>query len=133
VKRKATEPSVGQFLRDEIKRSRRSLRDVADQADMHPAMLRMILAGSTKLPLDAVEPLARAVQADPIALLRLLLKQSMPESWSTIENRLAELVFTPLERRVVEAYRTLTKGREIAIFMFPARPHSLVVTRKAKR
>jgi hypothetical protein len=71
---------VAAFVREQLKRSGRSVNEVAAGTNLHPAMLKMIIAGSTRLPLDGIEPLARTLKFDAIELLRVVLKQSMPES-----------------------------------------------------
>lgn len=51
--------------------------EIADEAGfVNPNMLTMIKKGSTKLPIDRVPALAKALESDPALLLRLALEQS---------------------------------------------------------
>jgi hypothetical protein len=74
---RTTESVVASFLAEHVRRSGRTLGDIATDAELRPAMLKMILAGSTRLPLDHIERLARALGFDAVDLLRVVLRQSM--------------------------------------------------------
>lgn len=56
-------------------------------------MLSMVKAGSTKLPLDRVPNLARALECDPAYLLRLALEQV---AGGTAANAIIEIMGTPV-------------------------------------
>ena len=56
-------------------------------------MLSMIKAGSTKLPLDRVPSLARALECDPAYLLRLTLDQVLGD---TTASAIVEILGTPV-------------------------------------
>jgi hypothetical protein len=90
----------------------------------------MITAGTAKLAVNQAGDLAKAIKVDGIYLLRLLLEDYLPESWSIIQDKLAELAITPYEQEIVDAYRQLSQGRDIAVFMFPAAPHVEIVPPK---
>ena len=50
--------------------------EIAEEAGLvNPNMITMIKSGSTKLPLDRVPALAKALEGDPALMLRLALEQ----------------------------------------------------------
>ena len=56
---------------------KRTQGEIAEEAGfINPNMLSMIKKGSTKLPIDRVPALAKALECDPALLLRLALEQS---------------------------------------------------------
>jgi hypothetical protein len=121
---------VAQFVSETIAKSDRSIDDIALDASIQPKVLQMIMAGTAKLAINQANDLAQALKVDGIYLLRLILEDYLPESWSIIQDKLAELAITPYEQEILEGYRQLSQGREIAVFMFPAAPHVEVVPPK---
>lgn len=70
--------------------------DIAAQAGFANAnFLSMLKAGSSKLPIDRVSDLARALDADPAYLLRLTLEQQLGPVAARAVN---ELLGTPLSK-----------------------------------
>jgi transcriptional regulator with XRE-family HTH domain len=65
------------FIEDKINSSGKSQRAIANEAGFRlPNMLSMIKGGDSKLPLDRVATLARALGVDETHLLRLALEQN---------------------------------------------------------
>jgi hypothetical protein len=62
---------------------------------MSQNMLSMLKSGSSKLPLDRVASLARALDCDPAYLLRLTLEQVVGD---TAAHALVEIMGTPVRR-----------------------------------
>jgi hypothetical protein len=61
-----------------------------------------------KLPINRIEALAKALDADPIHLLRLVMLENLPESWAAIENIMQSTVLTANELELVRAFREVT-------------------------
>jgi transcriptional regulator with XRE-family HTH domain len=80
--------------------------EIADEAGfINPNVLSMIRSGSTKLPLDRVPALAKALECDPALLMRLALDQAVG---STPAAALIEILGTPIsanERGWIEEIR----------------------------
>jgi hypothetical protein len=70
--------------------------------------VRPCWAHHTKLPLNKVGPIARALEVDPAYLLRLALREYLPETYSAIENVLSPSLLTENEMTIVNAFRKLT-------------------------
>src|SRR5690348_9252741 len=84
-----TTSGVAQFISEQIAKSDRAIDDIALDAGMKPRLLRMITAGTAKLAVNQAGDLAKAIKVDGIYLLRLLLEDYLPESWSIIQDKLA--------------------------------------------
>ena len=84
-----------------------------------PNIVTMIKQGSTRLPLDKVGLLARAVDLDPVYLLRVVMQEYMPDTYAAIEQSLADIALTDYEREVLDAYRELAKGRNMGVVVCP--------------
>ncbi|WP_026759199.1 helix-turn-helix domain-containing protein [Sediminimonas qiaohouensis] len=77
-------------------RPRKSQIEIATEAGfVNPNMAAMIKNGTTKLPLDRVPSLARALECDPAYLLRLTLEQVAGD---TAANAIVEIMGTPVTR-----------------------------------
>lgn len=85
-------------------------------------MLTMVKNGHTRLPLDFVEPLAAALQVDPVHLMRLWLNDYHPATLKLIEGVLG-MLSTNNEREIIACIRqaanntdpVLTKERQKAL------------------
>lgn len=80
---KSVKPYAGTRLADLIEkrilelRGIKSLAEIATEAGFtHPPMLSMIKSGATKLPLDRVPSMAKALGLDPALVLHLTLEQT---------------------------------------------------------
>ena len=70
--------------------------EIAEEAGfVNPNMLTMIKKGSTKLPVDRVPALAKALDCDPALLLRLALEQS---EGSTVAAAIYDIIGQPITK-----------------------------------
>lgn len=70
--------------------------EIAEEAGfVNPNMVTMIKKGSTKLPIDRVPALAKALESDPALLLRLALEQS---EGSTAAAAIFEIIGQPITK-----------------------------------
>jgi hypothetical protein len=79
----------------------------------------MIKQGSTRLPLDKVGLLAKAIDLDPVYLLRIVMQEYMPDTYTAIEESLADIALSDYEQEVLEAYRELAKGPDMSVVLCP--------------
>ena len=68
----------------------------------------MFKNGSTKLPLNRIGALAKALNADPAHLLRLSMHEYMPDTWDAIESVMQSTVLTANELELIREYRQVT-------------------------
>lgn len=101
--------TVAEFIADRLAESDQTQKQVAEQCGFeNPNIITMFKTGATKLPLNRIGPLAKALSADPAHLLRLVMLEYAPETWEAIENNLKSTVLTANELELVHAYRRVT-------------------------
>lgn len=99
---------LAQFLTkriDELRGSKSQV-EIADQAGFTtPNMISMLKNGDTKLPIDRVPSMAKALDADPAYLLRLTLEQAMGETAARAVGEIFGSPVTANERVWLEEIR----------------------------
>ena len=103
---------VSAFIRKRILelRSRKNQADIAQEAGFRqPNVLSMIKSGQTKLPLDRVPGLAKALECDPRHLFGLAIKQPGFESVENVLQEIYGVVVTRNEQTWVETVRQLSE------------------------
>jgi transcriptional regulator with XRE-family HTH domain len=101
--------TVAEFIADHLAQSDKTQRQVAQEIGFdNPNVISMFKKGTLKLPINRIEALAKALDADPIHLLRLVMLENLPESWAAIENIMKSTVLTANELELVRAFREVT-------------------------
>ncbi|MFZ2161975.1 MAG: hypothetical protein WAW02_07155 [Sideroxyarcus sp.] len=101
--------TVAEFLADRIATIDKTQRQIADECGFdHPNIITMFKNGQTKLPINRIASLAKAIDADPVHLLRLVMLEYIPDLWESIENIMQSTVLTANELELVRAFREVT-------------------------
>lgn len=79
----------------ELKHKKTQTEIAEDAGFVNPNMLTMIKQGATKLPIDRVPALAKALESDPALLLRLALEQS---EGSTVTAAIYDIIGQPISK-----------------------------------
>ena len=109
MKDKITPTSVAEFIADRLAAIDKTQRQVAEECGFESAnVITMFKKGSTKLPLNRIGPLAKALDVDPAHLLRLAMLEYMPETWGMVEEVMQSTLLTANELDLVRAYRAAT-------------------------
>jgi transcriptional regulator with XRE-family HTH domain len=109
TKQYPTPLTVAEFIADRLAQSDKTQRQVAQEIGFdNPNVISMFKKGQMKLPINRIEALAKALDADPIHLLRLVMLENLPESWAAIENIMKSTVLTANELELVRAFREVT-------------------------
>lgn len=96
---------VAKFIAQRIQATGKSQREIAIEAGFDsPNMVTMLKQGKTKLPIAKVGTMAKALETDPVHLLKLSLSTYCPETWEAIEPFL-ESALTEDELRLIQALR----------------------------
>lgn len=83
--------TVSKYLEQQLAVCGRSQRDVAtDTGYTNPNIMTMFKNGSTKVPVNKIAPLAKALGVDPVHFIRLALSEYVPEMWDAIEDVLGK-------------------------------------------
>jgi hypothetical protein len=122
-----TKMTVAQFLTIKIDESGKTQKEIATEIGYDAAnLITMFKQGLTKLPLNTVGPIARALDVDPVYLLRLAFNEYFPETFEAVEHALGTTFITENERKLVELYRSYTNNEDPEMVMFGP-PRALAV------
>lgn len=101
--------TVAEFIADKLAESDKTQREIAQECGFeNPNIITMFKTGATKLPLNRIGPLAKAIDVDPAHLLRLVMLEYAPDTWGAIENIMKSTLLTANELELVRAYRQVT-------------------------
>lgn len=124
-----TKMTVAQFLTRKIDESGKTQREIATEVGYDAAnVITMFKQGSTKLPLNTVGPIARALDIDPVFLLRLAFNEYFPETFEAVEHALGSTIVTENERKLLDQFRRSTEGSDPELLVFgPTRAIALAL------
>ena len=107
--------TVAKFLETTLAQCGKSQTAVAKQLGYRkPNIISMFKSGQTKVPLETVGPLAIAIGADPVFLLKLTMQEYHPETYKAIEPHLAKgQVISVQEAKLVQMMRDVFMGNQI--------------------
>lgn len=84
--------SLAEHLTKLIARSSKTQREIALEIGYgRPNLITMFKQGQTKVPIEVVPRLAKALDEDPAVLLRLALREYLPNALRVIEEHLGKL------------------------------------------
>jgi transcriptional regulator with XRE-family HTH domain len=107
--------TVAEFLTQQIRLSGKSQAEIATELGyQHQNIITMFKQGRTRIPLDKVGPLAKALEIDPALLLQKVMGEYMPETLAALQSVLEGLQLTQNERELIAAYRATTKGKDVS-------------------
>jgi hypothetical protein len=99
-------PEVTGFIANLIERSGKTRKEIAYSAGFgKPNIISMIKSGETKLPLAKIGAFAKAVNTDPVALLKMCIRDYYPEVWQALMAYWDESL-TSEELKMVRAMRS---------------------------
>lgn len=105
---------VAALIAERIEATGQLQKDVAAKVGFpKPNIITMLKQGKTRLPLDKIGPMARALETDPIQLLQLCMEEYHPTTWRAIAPFM-ESAFTEEEVRLLNALRASVGGPFLA-------------------
>ena len=105
-----TTSQVARFVNSRIEATGQLQKDIAMQVGFDkPNMITMIKQGKTRLPLDKVGPMAKALETDPVRLLSMCMEEYHPATWKAIAPYM-ESAMTADERKLLSALRAWVGG-----------------------
>jgi transcriptional regulator with XRE-family HTH domain len=104
------ELNVAQYLTYHISKSGKTQREIAREIGYtKPNIITMFKQGLTKLPLEKVGPIAKALEISPDELFYKVMNEYMPETFQAIMPLLHGVELTKDELEVIENYRTFKR------------------------
>ena len=121
--------TVAQYLNTKINESGKTQKEIATEIGYDsPNVITMFKQGLTKLPMNTIGPIARALEVDPVYLLRLAFNEYMPETFDAIEHALGTTLVTENERKLLQQFRQSTNNSDPEMLIFgPTRAIALVL------
>ena len=118
-----TRSKVAALIADRIEATGQLQKDIAAKAGFpKPNIITMLKQGKTRLPLDKIGPMARALETDPIHLLQLCMEEYHPSTWKAIAPFM-ESAMTEDELRLLKALRTWVGGPFLSALNEESRAH----------
>jgi len=106
---KTTPTSVAEFIAERLAVIDKTQRQIATECGFENAnVITMFKQGNTRLPLNRIGPLAKALEVDPVHLLRLAMREYLPDTWDSLENAMQSTLMTANELDLIRAYRVAT-------------------------
>ena len=107
-----SDSKVARYLSAQIDVSDKSQKEIAEICGYNrPNVITMLKKGQTKLPIERIEPMARALNVDPVYLLSLTMEEYQPNAWKAIQGILGFAVTTN-EQEMVEIIREATSDKD---------------------
>ena len=121
--------TVAEFLADKIGAIDKTQREIAEACGFdNPNIITMFKRGHTKLPINRIAPLAKALDVDPAYLLRLVMNEYMREAWECVEDIMQSTVLSANELQLVRAYREVTGDNDAAAIVIDRSAVLAIVT-----
>lgn len=115
--------TIADFIANHLAELDKTQREIAAECGFEtPNIITMFKKGSTKVPMNRIGPLAKALGADPAHMLRLAMQEYMPDTWESIEETLKSTVLTTNELKLIRAYREATGNAD---------PEAVVINRNS--
>lgn len=115
--------TIADFIANHLAELDKTQREIAAECGFEtPNIITMFKKGSTKVPMNRIGPLAKALGADPAHMLRLAMQEYMPDTWESIEETLKSTVLTANELKLIHAYREATGNAD---------PEAVVINRNS--
>jgi hypothetical protein len=127
-KKVASRLTVAAYITRKLSDSERSLEEVADVVGFeNPAVLQAVLAGTAKLPVQFVFPLAVALNDDPANLMKVLLREYVPELEQALHETQGMAMISRREKVMIDAFRVATNDRDPSVIILENSPVVAVV------
>ena len=98
--------SVAEYLAWQMNACGKSQVEIAKEAGFpKPNVLSMMKKGDTKVPLEKIGKLAKAIEIDPVFLFRMVMSEYYPSTWEEIQKMIGQPVLTDNEVELIETIR----------------------------
>ena len=96
------------YLRFAFERSPKTAEEIAHEIGYGtPNVVKLMIAGITKVPIDRIPRLAEALNVEPTQMMRAALEDYAPQMLKALEETF-DFMATPNEREIIKVFRLLT-------------------------
>lgn len=101
--------TVAEYLAEQIDLSPKLQTEIAREVGFdNPNVITMFKQGKTKIPMNRVGSLAQALGINPRHLMRKVLEEYMPDTWTALEQCFGHLLLSAEEEEMVLAFRKMS-------------------------
>lgn len=111
TEKKASKPvvkpkTVAEYIDWQVNLCGKPQKQIAEEAGFQkPNIITMFKQGTTKVPLEKVGKLAKALEVDPVHLLKMCLREYLPDTYAEIEKMFGQPILTKNELDLIEVIR----------------------------
>lgn len=99
--------TVAEYIDWQVSLCGKTQREIADQAGFAKAnIITMIKNGDTKVPLEKIGKLAKALEVDPIFFYKMCLQEYLPGMWDELEKIFGQPALSQNEVEILEVIRS---------------------------
>lgn len=99
--------TVAEYIDWQVTLCGKSQKQIAEEAGFpKPNIITMFKQGSTKVPLEKVGKLAKALEVDPVNLLKMCLREYLPDTYTEIEKMFGQPILTQNELELLQVIRS---------------------------
>jgi len=101
--------SVAEFIDQQIAWTEKSNLQIADECGFPKSnIVSMIRYGKTKMPMNRIGKMAKALEVDSVFFLGLVMQEYDPEGWSVMQEIIGKPVITANEVKWIEVMREVS-------------------------
>lgn len=98
--------NVAEYLMGQINLSGKSQAEIAREVGFAmPNMITMLKKNLTKLPIDKVGKMSKALGIDPVHLYKMCMSEYYPDTWVVVQGFLSQPLLTANELELIEVVR----------------------------
>jgi hypothetical protein len=103
--------SVAQYISGAISLSGKTQRTIAEDLGYdNPNILTLFKQGKTKLPINKVPAMAKSLGVDPVKLIRLVMREYMPDTWDVLDDLIGASLVSAEDRALLKVVDAATGG-----------------------
>ena len=111
--KKEQRPTVAQYLQQQFKLMGKPEAQIAQELGYDsPTAIQAVLQGKAKIPMAKLTQFAAAFGIDSAFLLRLVMKEYMPDTWQALADVFPTTILTKNELDLINAYREASKDTD---------------------
>lgn len=114
----AVTTTVAEFISNRLATVNKSDRELAIECGFdHPSLVTMLKAGTSKVPLNRIDSLARALDVNPAYLFRVVMREYMPDVLEAFESLTRSTPLSTNELDLIQSFRRVTGDRDAKAIM----------------
>ncbi len=99
--------TVAEYIDWQVNLCGKSQKQIAEEAGFNkPNVISMLKQGTTKVPLDKVGRVAKALEVDPVHLFKMCLREYYPDTYKEVEKMFGQTILTENEVEILEVVRS---------------------------